>query len=476
MFKEERMHQRLFTFDDQIIFSKLSGDNNPIHIDRIASRRYLLGQPVVHGIHALLWALDTWLIKCTHPIRITSLKAHFPNPTYLEKEVSYREVSNQNRKVEIELTSCDSKTAYIEASWDIPSHRRGDSPKNDYPTLRPPCIVPQDKICGHKGTLDLLLNTKTAGHLFPSLMKWASPVEIATLLATTRLTGTQCPGLHSLYSEIALYADDNPRRTQLEYNVTSFDLRFHLAIIAVRGPFMTGNLKAFVRPIPKQQTDYSNIIQLIHEGEFRDERALIIGGSRGLGEVTAKLLNAGGAETRITYYQGKEDAERVVNDIVANGGRTDFLHFNVLKPAQSIKTLIKNNWFPTHLYYFATPFIFSAKKRRFSSDLFKQFCAYYVTGFYETVDSLRAYGLQYAFYPSSKAIDDIPANLGEYASAKMAGEMLCSFLGKYFPGLVLYKPRLPRLATDQTASLSSVDNLDPVSVLLKELRSFKSTK
>ena len=60
--------------------------------------------------------------------------------------------------------------------------------------------------------------------------------------------------------------------------------------------------------------------------------------------------------------------------------------------------------------------------------------------------------------------------MGEYAAAKMAGEILCEFLQKANPGIAIHKPRLPRVATDQTVSLLPVSNQDPLSVLLAHLR------
>ena len=44
----------------QASFAAVSGDSNPIHLDPLAARRSLAGGAVVHGIHALLWALDSW--------------------------------------------------------------------------------------------------------------------------------------------------------------------------------------------------------------------------------------------------------------------------------------------------------------------------------------------------------------------------------------------------------------------------------
>jgi hypothetical protein len=50
---------RRFTFEDQKRFAALSGDTNPIHLDSMAARRTQAGTVVVHGMHMLLWSLDT---------------------------------------------------------------------------------------------------------------------------------------------------------------------------------------------------------------------------------------------------------------------------------------------------------------------------------------------------------------------------------------------------------------------------------
>jgi hypothetical protein len=58
----------------------------------------------------------------------------------------------------------------------------------------------------------------------------------------------------------------------------------------------------------------------------------------------------------------------------------------------------------------------------------------------------------------------------EYAMAKAAGELLCADLVRAFPGLTIARPRLPRLPTDQTASILPAKAHDPVATLLPLLR------
>ena len=95
-----------------------------------------------------------------------------------------------------------------------------------------------------------------------------------------------------------------------------------------------------------------------------------------------------------------------------------------------------------------------------------------VTGFLNTVRALfqQDTPLKKIFYPSSLFIDELPLNMGEYATAKMAGEMLCHFLEKSNPAITIYTPRLPKTATDQTVSLLPVKAQDPVSLMLKHVR------
>jgi hypothetical protein len=91
-----------------------------------------------------------------------------------------------------------------------------------------------------------------------------------------------------------------------------------------------------------------------------------------------------------------------------------------------------------------------------------------------TLNILGIGQIKQIFCPSSAAVDDPPLTMGEYAAAKSAGEMLGIFLQKAYPGMNVYEPRLPRLATDQTANVAAVENGDPAPLMLAELRAFQA--
>jgi len=195
----------------------------------------------------------------------------------------------------------------------------------------------------------------------------------------------------------------------------------------------------------------------------------VVGGSRGLGEVVAKLLGGGGADVVVTYAQGRAEAERVAADIAGAGGRARALRLDVLDAAAA-RAALADGSLPTLLAYFASPFIGSGG-RAFSPAQFQRFCSYYVDGFVHVAEAILARSPERLsiLYPSSEFVTTRPANMAEYAAAKAAGEVACEQLAQR-RAVRVHCPRIGKLGTDQTQSLLSVDSGDPVPPMLAALR------
>jgi NAD(P)-dependent dehydrogenase (short-subunit alcohol dehydrogenase family) len=191
---------------------------------------------------------------------------------------------------------------------------------------------------------------------------------------------------------------------------------------------------------------------------------MIVGASRGLGELTAKLVAAGGAHVIGTWSAGEADAERVADEIRQAGGRCTMLRYCIGDGAASLAALQES---PTHGYYFAAPTIARPASRFFDAARVRELQGFFLDGFWEFASLLRAQrGDIRLFYPSTVYVKQWPKGLAEYAMVKAAGEILCAEINAHHGPATVVSARLPRLPTDQTAGLYETEIADPVAVLL----------
>ena len=287
-----------------------------------------------------------------------------------------------------------------------------------------------------------------------------------------------CPGLHSLFGGFAVeLIDDLRHQDSLGFQVSAADERFRMVRMNIYGRGIGGSLQAFVRWPPIAQAPLHEIMTIVSPNEFAGSTALIIGGSRGLGALTAKILAAGGGKVIVTYATGQADAEALTEEITsqtANGVCRAF-HYNIHEGAAAqLKSLGVDI---THLYYFATGNIARQKQGPFVPSLFDEFIQMYVKGFYECCRYFGEHGpgAITGFYPSSVFVESNPPDMTEYCMAKMAGEMLCANINRAGGRVHIIVSRLPRLLTDQTATVLPVETEDPLKVMLPMVRNVQSS-
>jgi acyl dehydratase len=466
---------RTFTLDDQLAFAALAGDFNPIHVDPLAARRLIFGEVVVHGVHAALWALDdAWRRKGR--FRLAELGVTFRQPLRLGAVASYEVAQRGRGRLSLRIRADERVVADVACSYE--TLRR--------PATRPRWPKPEGGRCrdltfeqasAARGEFPLKYDARATARRFPRLTASLPDWQLAVILAADRLLGMECPGRNSIFSGFRMrFTPTAVAPRALSYHVAKSSPRFSSLLVAVEAPGVTGELSVSYRPAAVEQAAMSTVARLVEPGEFSGIRALVVGGSRGLGEVTAKLVAAGGGEVRLSYHVGARDAARVVGEIRAAGGVASSFAFDVLDPGTTLRDQIASGWKPTHLFYFPTPFISLNETTAFSPRLFGSYCRYYVEGFLEAFQQVSegsAGGLA-VFYPSSRALEEVMPKAIEYASAKAAGETACLHLQKLHRGMRFHFPRLPRMLTDRTATVLPVETQDPVAVLLEEIRRLSS--
>jgi NAD(P)-dependent dehydrogenase (short-subunit alcohol dehydrogenase family) len=246
--------------------------------------------------------------------------------------------------------------------------------------------------------------------------------------------------------------------------------------MSVCGAGICGSVQAFLRWPPIAQASLTEIMSIVGPTEFAGSVALIIGGSRGLGALAAKILAAGGGKVILTYATGRADAAELAEEIRRQtaSDMCQTLRYNVHEEAA---TQLKNiNAGLTHLYYFATSNIARQKEDLFVPSLFDEFVQMYVKGFYDCCHYLGEHGSAAltAFYPSSVFVESNPPEMTEYCMAKMAGEMLCANMNRTSRRVHIIVSRLPRVLTDQTSTVLPVGAEDPLKVMLPEVRNVQS--
>ena len=114
---------------------------------------------------------------------------------------------------------------------------------------------------------------------------------------------------------------------------------------------LRGTIGAFLRPEPYAQPALAALQHEIPRDAFSGQRAIVIGGTRGLGELAAKLLTVGGAAVTITWRRGETEALAIAAEAAAAGSTMEILPFDIVAPPDEVPAQVPF----THLYYFATP-------------------------------------------------------------------------------------------------------------------------
>lgn len=463
----------VFHHQDQLAFAAASHDVNPIHVDPIAARRLLSGGQVVHGMHTLMHAIDLW--NCGAYRGRVSVSCTFQSPIGVGDEVEFTQVDEADGRTRIRASVqgivCTDVVIRRLSPADPTEVSKVDRslPRRESLTLDVPLDEEPARQVGVLTSLELL-PPEDLVRRFPQAAGVLAASGLASLAGLSYFVGMICPGLHSVFSSLK-FESCGTVTDRLTVHPRSFDARFQLFIAAFDGPLI-GELRAFRRPPPQRQMNARAIAERLDPHEFQGRRAIVIGGSRGLGEIVAKTLCGGGANVTVTYAAGEYDARQVAADINANGrGYCDVAHLDLAHEFSPSDALARSAF--DEVYYFATPRIFTRRSELFERGTFDRFADFYVDRFdalcrwLETaagVEPIRVY------LPSTVFIEERPKGMVEYAMAKAAAELLADEYNLRSRRVRIVHTRLPRMATDQTSAIVKVSVAPSEEIILDVVR------
>jgi len=480
------------TWAAQERFAELSGDRNPFHSDPVASRATPFGATSVHGFHLVLLALERLvggIDRVADSLRESgaSVAVTFRRPVEigpdLDATVTVEVADGGDGHWRLDL----SEEVWPIATVDL---RLGTGQSTPEPAgsqdgalgqfaERPvdPIERRADDIAeliGATGSFPVV-DTSMIDEEFGALAMMIGRVRVASIAAMSGVIGMQMPGLYSLDSSFRLdiepVVEDSTTAASLQVSLAGFDERFGLTTVSMSGPGVRGRVKAFVRPAPVE-LDPAVVASLVSPAEFVGTRWLVVGGTRGLGAAVAGLAAAGGGEVMVTGRPGGPAQSTGLNRGAQRAVDVTHATLDDLAPLAEFR--------PTYLAYCATPSMSLGVAGTWSESLVERYVAVYADAFERVVTGVFADRLEVGepigvIWPSTASIEQSARGLAEFTAAKAAGEERCEALRQRWPTLAIAAPRVPRLATDQTAAYVPTELADPASTMLPVMRSLVVT-
>jgi hypothetical protein len=448
-----------FKLFDQVSFARISGDKNPIHLSEEFARKTPPGQPIVHGINAVLWSLELFVNRW--PKLKSQISVRFLNSIYLNEIVCCR-INKQSSILEIFSNdiihiriTLDGDIFHGSNAYDFNGH-------TDIMTISEMTI--EDIEDQQLFKFQHAVNLEDIANNYPNLSKFLGRAVVGQFVSLSAVVGMIVPGLHSIFSSLKVHLQHN---NDTYIKVLKVDKRFSVIDIGVGTGNLSGVLRAIVRPAPVIVRSFSNVLPYVPSRKFAKRTALVIGGTRGLGALTTKLLVAGGAEVAFTYANGIKEAETLKEEIGATGHSVSYFKFDVNQPDYNALFSKLNDV----IFYFSTPKIFTKRSKSFENSMYLNFYKFFVSVPECILIEAEVRGVTGVFIPSSTALVDDQANTPEYSLAKQESEnMLHAFADRGI--LKCFSPRLPRLLTDQTATNLSIPAFDPIEKMLPLILNF----
>lgn len=237
----------------QLDFAKLSNDFNPIHVDSLYAWRSMFGKQLVHGIHQVLICLEDLAKNINEKIFIFKISAKFESPAGVNETICIDNINFSETyseyviKNERGLTLTTLKVHYKKKSFNDVKFKRIDYSMSP---LEPTNFAKENLV-------EPLYYDKTFfKELFTYSSFYVSPVNLAVLLASTRIVGMKYPGLNSIYSSFVFEFDEEANiNNSVHYSVSDKHIVLNMLNIKLDDTFVRGQIKAFIRPVaPKYKT------------------------------------------------------------------------------------------------------------------------------------------------------------------------------------------------------------------------------
>lgn len=286
---------------------------------------------------------------------------------------------------------------------------------------------------------------------YPYLSKDLNYKIISSLIMMSTSVGMYWPGKNSLFVGFNIFLK-NIKKKNIYLKILKTDNRTGYSIVNYKSYNCIGKIFTFFTQERAQQPSLTYLSKKIPKETLIKHKALIVGGSRGLGELTAKIIATSGGKVTITYNNNQALAKNLLNKFKKRGLKLNLKKFKINSNGNFNHKSLKNNNYNC-LYYFATPIIYRQKNIKFDKKIFNNFNNIYCKALVKIIKVLKIKDL-IIFYPSTVYNFKNNKNFSEYILAKRNGVKKLKIMEKKYKIISIIK-NLPPFKTDQNNTIFS---------------------
>lgn len=435
----------------QLNFIKISADKNPIHlIEKNLSKLNLEGT-VVHGMNVVLKSLDMLTKeKIIKPSQIYQIKCKFAKMIFLDEVIKINFNFENKKKIFISIYSKGVLCIILELFFN------NKLLTDENIKLKNKIInsLPKNNSLKHKKKLIKINHVpliKQISKSYPYLSKNLNYKIISSLIMMSTSVGMYWPGKNSLFVGFNIFLK-KIKKKDINLKILKTDNRTGYSIINYKSYNCIGKIFTFFTQERAQQPSLTYLSKRIPKRALIKHKALIIGGSRGLGELTAKIIATSGGNVTITYNNNQMLAKNLLKIFNKRKLRLRIKKFKINKNGNFNNKTLKNCNYNC-LYYFATPLIYRQKNIKFDKKIFRDFNNIYSKALIKIIKSLKIKNL-IIFYPSTVYNFRKNKNFSEYIHAKRDGVNKLKNMERKFKIVPVIK-KLPPFKTDQNNTIFS---------------------
>jgi hypothetical protein len=420
------------------LFIQASCDNNIIHINSEHAKILGAKNKIIHGVHQLIIVFNILKIE---EQQISNYRAHFLKPISVNEEFEIG-ISRENSHINVNIFNEINDFTKIVIDLIEPTST------NEITKLDRSLIEANYKKMDDVD-VSVRFNLNHISKIYPDLFSYISRKFVFNLLTISYYFGVhlETDNLMFVSLNIKLIKGINSDKLVKTKSLNNAELH-HL----YDGSLVFESIgKKIIFSISREslvQNDFNL-------GRYKNQKALVLGGTGSLGKALIKLLIRDQSEIHATY----SDLEKLKFGNPIEYNKISFWKYTVNED------LLPDIDGITHLYYFITPRIFSSNKRDFSDGIYQEFLDIYLVNLLKVYEKYRNTNLVMVFTPSTTAIEEKIFNLKEYIQAKNEMERKLTNMNFEIGREIFQFPRLPAFDSSQTINMPLYMRKDPLEIV-----------